>query len=91
LELSTAGYYRSKTAQDRSPLRREVRQADLDATIVSLHKGSNGAYGATPVTLDLVEVGESVSHNSLAVRMVGLGIVGISPRIPSSPRPPISS
>ena len=38
LEVSTAGYYRWRAAQDRPALPSEVRRADLDAKIISLHK-----------------------------------------------------
>ena len=81
LEVSTAGYYRWRRAQDRPALPSEVRRADLDAKIISFHKGSNGTYGAPRITLDLVEAGERVSRNTVAARMASLGIVGVSPRL----------
>ena len=81
LEVSTAGYYRWRAAQDRPALPSEVRRADLDAKIISFHKSSNGTYGAPRITLDLHEAGEQVSHNTVAARMASLGIVGVSPRL----------
>ena len=80
LEVSRAGYYRWKEAQDRPPLLSERRRADLDAKILSFHKASRGTYGSPRITLDLHEDGEDVSHNTVAVRMTALGIAGISPR-----------
>jgi len=90
LEVSSAGYYRWRRAQDRPPLPSEVRRADLDAKIINFHKGSNGTYGAPRITLDLHEAGERVSHNTVAARMASLGIMGVSPRlfkITTSPDP----
>ena len=81
LEVSPSGYYRWKDAQDRPALPSEVRRADLDAKIISFHKKSGGTYGSPRVTTDLHEAGERVSHNTVAVRMARLGIVGVSPRL----------
>ena len=81
LEVSPAGYYRWKAAQDRPALPSEVRRADLDAKIISFHKASRGTYGSPRVTTDLHEAGERVSHNTVAARMASLGIVGVSPRL----------
>jgi transposase InsO family protein len=80
LEVSRAGYYRWHEAQSREPLASEQRRADLDAQILSFHKDSRGTYGEPRITLDLVEHGESVSHNTVATRMRALGVAGISPR-----------
>ncbi len=81
LEVSTAGYYRWRAAQDRPALPSEVRRADLDAKIIRVHKNSKGTYGAPRITLDLHEAGEHVSANTVAARMGALGIVGVSPRL----------
>jgi transposase InsO family protein len=81
LEVSTAGYYRWKAAQDRPALPSEVRRGDLDAKIISFHKASRGTYGAPRVTTDLHGAGEAVSHNTVAIRMASLGIAGVSPRL----------
>ncbi len=81
LEVSTAGYYRWRAAQERPLLPSEVRRADLDAKIITFHKSSDGTYGAPRITLDLYEAGEKVSANTVAARMASLGIVGVSPRL----------
>jgi transposase InsO family protein len=80
LEVSRAGYYRWQEAQQRDPLASEQRRADLDAKILSFHKDSHGTYGEPRITQDLVEDGESASHNTVASRMRALGVAGISPR-----------
>jgi transposase InsO family protein len=81
LEVSASGYYRWRAAQDRDPLPSEVRRADLDAKIISFHRASKGIYGAPRITTDLHEAGDAVSHNTVAVRMARLGVVGVSPRL----------
>jgi putative transposase len=81
LEVSSAGYYRWRAAQNRPASASEVRRADLDAKIISFHQSSEGTYGAPRITLDLHEAGEQVSHNTVATRMASLGIVGVSPRL----------
>jgi len=81
LEVSTAGYYRWRSAQDRPALPSEVRRADLDAKIVSFHRASGGTYGSPRITTDLLETGDQVSRNTVAARMADLGIVGVSPRL----------
>ena len=81
LEVSTAGYYRWRGAQDRPPLPSEVRRADLDAKIISFHQASKRHLRRAPDHPDLHEAGEKVSHNTVAARMASLGIVGVSPRL----------
>jgi len=80
LEVSRAGYYRWKEAQDRPPLPREQRRMDLDAKILSFHKESRGTYGSPRITLDLREDGDNASETTVAIHMAALGIAGISPR-----------
>ena len=80
LEVSPSGYYRWKNARQRDPLPSEQRRAERDAKILSSHKNSRGVYGAPRITLDLHELGDSLSHNTVASRMAALGIAGISPR-----------
>jgi transposase InsO family protein len=53
---------------------------DLSIKILVSHKESGGTYGARRITSDLVDLGESVSHNTVACRMRELGIEGISPQ-----------
>jgi len=81
LEVSSAGYYRWRGAQDRPALPSEVRRADLDAKIIGFHRASHGTYGAPRITVDLQEAGERVSANTVAARMASLGLVGVSPRL----------
>ena len=81
LEVSPAGYYRWLEAQSRELLPSEQRRAERDQKILSCHKDSRGTYGAPRLTLDLHELGDPLSHNTVASRMRALGIAGISSRI----------
>jgi len=80
LEVSRAGYYRWRAAQDRAPLVSEQRRADLDAKILTFHRDSRGTYGSPRITLDLHEEGDMASETSVAIRMAALGVAGMSPR-----------
>ena len=79
LEVSRAGFYRWRSHRDR-PSVAEQRRRDLSVKIMTCHKESNGTYGTRRITSELAEVGEAVSHNTVAARMKELGIEGISPR-----------
>lgn len=81
LEVSTSGYYRWRVAQEREPLSSEIRRADLDSKIISLHRASGGTYGSPRLTADLHEAGVQASRNTVAGRMASLGVVGISPKL----------
>jgi putative transposase len=81
LEVSPAGFYRWRAAQNRPPLPSQVRRAALDAKIVGFYQASKGTYGSPRITGDLHDAGERVSHNTVAARMAALGIVGVSPRL----------
>jgi repressor of nif and glnA expression len=48
--------------------------------ILASHKKSGETYGSRRITSDLVDLGESVSYNTVAARIRELGIEGISPR-----------
>ena len=80
LNVSRAGFYRWRSHRD-SPSVAEQRRRDLSVKILVAHKESKGTYGARRITSELVEMGDAVSHNTVAARMKELGIEGISPRI----------
>jgi putative transposase len=82
LEVSRAGYYRWRDAQDGQPtdLSAAQRRADLDAMILTHHRASKGTYGSPRITADLHDAGVTVSVNTVAARMRALGVEGISPR-----------
>ena len=73
LEVSTAGYYRWRAAQDRPPLPSEVRRADLDAKIISSHKASGGTYGSPGSPWTCTRPASLSAQNTVAARMASLG------------------
>jgi len=82
LDVSRDGYYCWRAAQRRDvPLPSEQRHDELDVKILSFHRASRGAYGEPRITGDLHEIGDMVSHNTVAAHMKSLGIVGVSPRL----------
>ena len=80
LEVSRSGYYKWLNAQKTmSPSKQ--RRAELEIMISDSHSRSHGVYGAPRITADLIGIGVSVSHNTVARRMGDLGIIGVSPRL----------
>ncbi len=79
LKVSRSGYYRWLAHKEKPSPRRERRET-LATKIIAIHKGSKGTYGAPRITAELVAMGDSVSHNTVAGIMADLGIAGISPR-----------
>ena len=82
LDVSRAGFYSWRATQRREvPLASEQRHDELDVKILSFHRASHGAYGEPRITGDLHEIGDMVSHNTVAAHMKSLGITGVSPRL----------
>ncbi|WP_143591578.1 IS3 family transposase [Thermoactinospora rubra] len=59
-----------------APTGREQRRARLDEEIRRLFAASGGTYGSPRITDDLRELGWKVSPNTVAARMVELGLAG---------------
>jgi putative transposase len=82
LDVSRAGFYSWRAAQRcEVPLPSEQRHDELDVKILRFHRASHGAYGPPCITGDLHEIGDMVSHNTVAAHMKSLGITGVSPRL----------
>jgi putative transposase len=82
LEVSRSGFYRWRAARARTePSTAEQRRADLDAKILAIHAASHGTYGEPRITDELADQGVAVSANTVAARMVALGIQGVCPRL----------
>lgn len=80
LKVSRAGYYRWRATKDAISPTKE-RALGLEVKITTIHKESNGIYGAPRVWAELHAEGEQVSHNTVARVMRALGICGVSPRL----------
>jgi transposase InsO family protein len=65
---------------NRAPTARERRRARLDEQIGRLFTASGGTYGSPRITRDLREAGWRVSENTVAARMVELGLAGRPPK-----------
>ena len=72
LSVSPSGYY---DWVDRPPSARSQRHQRLTAQIQVLHKASRETYGAPRIHRDLVEAGESVGKNTVAMLMQRSDIV----------------
>jgi putative transposase len=82
LEVSRSGFYRWRVARSRIVLSTtEQRRADLDERILAIHTASHGTYGEPRITAELFDQGITVSPNTVAARMVALGIQGVCPRL----------
>lgn len=77
LEVSQSWFYKWI---NRTPTVRERRRARLDEQIGRLFTASGGTYGSPRITRDLREAGWRVSENTVAARMVELGLAGRPPK-----------
>ena len=82
LEVSRSGFYKWRRTRARTvPSATEERRATLDDQILAIHQASRGTYGEPRITDELHDQGVSVSPNTVAARMVALGIQGVCPRL----------
>jgi putative transposase len=77
LEVSQSWFYKWI---NRAPTAREQRRARLDEQIGRLFTASGGTYGSPRIARDLREAGWRVSENTVAARMVELGLAGRPPK-----------
>jgi transposase InsO family protein len=77
LEVSQSWFYKWI---NRAPITRQRRRARLDEEIGRLFTASGGIYGSPRITRDLREAGWTVSENTVAARMVELGLAGRPPK-----------
>jgi transposase InsO family protein len=73
LEVSQSWFYKWI---NRKPTDRDRRRERLDEQIGRLFTASGGTYGSPRITQDLHEAGWRVSENTVAARMVELGLAG---------------
>jgi transposase InsO family protein len=77
LEVSQSWFYKWI---NRQPTARDQRREQLDDQIRRLFIASGGTYGSPRITHDLHEAGWRVSPNTVAARMVELGLAGRPPK-----------
>jgi putative transposase len=81
LGVSQSWFYKWKNRIGRTaPTAREQRRARLDGEIKRLFAASGGTYGSPRITQDLHAEGWKVSANTVAARMVELGLAGRPPK-----------
>ncbi|MEU4229124.1 IS3 family transposase [Nonomuraea sp. NPDC026600] len=68
----------------RAPTAREQRRIRLDEEVKRHFEASGGTYGSPRITQDLHAEGWKVSENTVAKRMVELGLAGRKPKRPRS-------
>ncbi|MCE7001504.1 IS3 family transposase [Kibdelosporangium philippinense] len=77
LEVSQSWFYKWI---NRKPTARDQRREQLDEQIRRLFTVSGETYGSPRITRDLREAGWKVSENTVAARMVELGLAGRPPK-----------
>ena len=77
LEVSRSAYYAQR---DSAPTARQVQEAELTATIVHLHKTSNGVYGSPKIHDDLKDQGRRHGRKRVARIMREQGLRGRTPK-----------
>ena len=77
LEVSQSWFYKWI---NRAPTARQQRRAALDEEIKRLFTASGGTYGSPRITDDLRDAGWKISANTVAARMVALGLAGRPPK-----------
>ena len=77
LEVSQSWFYKQI---NRTPTAREQRRDRLDEEIRRLFTASGGTYGSPRIARDLRDGGWTVSTNTVAARMVELGLAGRAPK-----------
>ncbi|WP_169809014.1 IS3 family transposase [Microtetraspora fusca] len=79
--MSQSWFYKWKNRIGQiAPTAREQRRARLDEEIKRLFAASGGTYGPPRITQDLHAEGWKVSENTVAARMVVLGLAGRPPK-----------
>jgi putative transposase len=81
LGVSSSWFYKWK---NREPTARQERRAQLDEEIKRHFAASGGTYGSPRIAQDLRAEGWKLSDNTVAKRMVELGLAGRRPKKPRS-------